>query len=152
MCLQVDLLEQAEGPAYSAAMRKLGLMTLLAVMLVATSAFAADEEKPAASAERGKEIFDKLCIYCHRTDSQVSKVGASGMAGVTTRRDTEWLDQWLKNPAEFSKRDEVARAVTNSYQYNMAMPTLPMMQQDESRADVIKYLNMLSSPEAEAVE
>jgi len=133
-------------------MRKLGLMALSAAMIVATSAFAADEKKPEASAERGKEIFDKLCIYCHRTDSQVSKVGASGMAGVTTRRDAQWLDQWLKNPTEFSKQDEVARAVTNSYKFNMAMPALPMMQQDESRADVIKYLNMLSSPEAEAAE
>ncbi|MDX8410667.1 MAG: cytochrome c [Mariprofundaceae bacterium] len=132
-------------------MRRLELILLAAAMIVAASACAA-KEKAAASAERGKDIYDNLCIHCHRTDSQLSKVGASGLAGVANRRDAAWLVQWLKNPAGFSKQDEVAKAVTNSYPYNMPMPALPLMQQDESRADVIEYLKTLSNGEAEAAE
>jgi len=122
----------------------------IAAMIAAGTALAAEEEKPVASAERGKKIYDKLCIYCHRIDAKESKVGASGMAGVFDRRDEAWLDQWLKNPTEFSKQDEVAKAISNSYPYNMMMPTLPAMQQDENRADVIEYLKTLSAGKTEA--
>lgn len=129
------------------------LIAFMAWALAAPAAFAAEpEEQPVASAERGQEIFEKLCVHCHRTDGHVSKTGASGMAGVTARRDAGWLDNWLKNPAEFAKEDEVARAIANSYKFGMAMPALSLMQEADKRADVIEYLKTLTREEAKAAE
>ncbi len=95
----------------------------------------------AANMEAGKKIFEHSCAYCHRADYN-EKFGP-GLAGITQRRDTAWLDRFLLNPAEMIKTDEYARTLKESNRYGLTMPTLPEMQDAGKRQDVIEYLKTI---------
>ncbi|MDQ6959211.1 MAG: cytochrome c [Mariprofundaceae bacterium] len=103
----------------------------------------AGKTKAAVNPEYGKEIFKNICIHCHRTDYDVSAVGAPGLRDVMDRHTPEWLNQWLTNPAIFAKKDKTARALIEANPYGLTMPTLPEMQSSQSRKDVIEFLKTL---------
>lgn len=94
-----------------------------------------------ADAEKGKVIYEQVCVYCHRLD--YSEKFGPGLQGITERVTTEWLDAWLKDPIGLMKTDEYAKTIHESNQYGMAMPPIPAMQDDEKRADVIEYMKTL---------
>ncbi|GMQ99557.1 MAG: hypothetical protein BMS9Abin18_0375 [Zetaproteobacteria bacterium] len=101
------------------------------------------KKETAANAERGKEIFKNICIHCHHTDYEVSVVGAPGLRDVMDRYTPEWQDQWLASPAAFAKKDKTAKALIEANPYGLTMPTLPEMQNPQSRKDVIEFLKTL---------
>ncbi len=107
------------------------------------------EEPPAtqgsfkASAERGKMIFDTVCSHCHNTTYEESRIGAPGLRGVLERHDVNWLNHWIKSPEIFAKKDETAQALIGSNPFGLTMPTLPIVQDDRNRADIIEYLKTL---------
>ncbi len=101
----------------------------------------AEESKP--DAMRGAKLFGDICAHCHLTSYEESKVAAPGLKGVLERHDVKWLNQWIKSPEAFAKKDETAGALLGSNKYGLKMPTLPEMQDDKNRADVIEYLKTL---------
>jgi len=94
---------------------------------------------------QGKKIFNNICIHCHHTDYKVSVVGAPGLRDVTARHTPEWLNQWLASPADFAKKNQAARALRNANPYGLTMPSLPEMQDPQSRRDVIEFLKTLKA-------
>jgi len=103
------------------------------------------KEETAANPEHGKKIFKNICIHCHRIDYEVSAVGAPGLRDVMDRHTPEWQNQWLANPAVFAKKDKTARALIKANPYGLTMPTLPEMQNSQSRKDVIEFMKTLKS-------
>lgn len=91
--------------------------------------------------DRGKVIYDKICLYCHRLDYD-EKFGP-GLAGVMERVDDEWMHSFLERPGEMLKNDEYAQTLKEGNRWNMTMPALPQMQDRQAREDVIEYMRTL---------
>lgn len=111
---------------------------LIGTLFVMLPAAFSDEVLTVGDASAGKLTFDHLCLYCHSNDED-STIGPS-LEGIGERRSVAWLNAWLKNPDNMIKKDMDAKDVRDNSRYNMAMPTLPIMQDDVKRADVIAYL------------
>jgi len=109
----------------------LGFLTMLSV----------SGNSMAADLAVGKKIFEQSCAYCHKTGYD-EKFGP-GLAGISERRDAEWLDKFLTNPAEMIKTDEYAQTLRESNKYGLTMPALPEMQDANKRRDVIEYLKTI---------
>jgi len=103
-------------------------------MIAVSNGFAAD-------AEAGKKIYEQSCTYCHRADYD-EKFGP-GLAGIMERRDAEWVDKFLQNPAEMIKSDEYAQTLKEGNTYGLTMPALPEMQDPAKRQDVIEYMKTI---------
>ncbi|MDQ7002744.1 MAG: cytochrome c, partial [Ghiorsea sp.] len=71
--------------------------------------------------QKGKAVFDRLCIHCHQ--SNYDEKFAPGLAGITERRDKQWLHAWLKNPSKMMKHDGYAQNLKESNTYHLTMPT-----------------------------
>ena len=110
------------------------VLGLIAILTIPNHAMAAD-------AAAGKILFEQSCRYCHKSDYD-EKFGP-GLAGIIERRDVEWLDRFLKNPAEMIKTDEYAQTLHESNDYGLTMPTMPEMQDAKKRQDVIEYMKTL---------
>lgn len=95
----------------------------------------------AADVEAGRKIYEQSCVYCHRADYD-EKFGP-GLAGIMERRDTEWVDKFLENPAEMIKSDEYAQTLKEGNEYGLTMPALPEMQDPVKRQDVIEYMKTI---------
>ncbi len=95
--------------------------------------------------KHGEKIFKNICIHCHRTDYETSPVGAPGLRNVLDRHDEAWLFQWIAGPAEFAKKNETAKALTESNPYGLVMPTIPEMADPQNRRDVIEFLKTLKA-------
>ncbi|MFQ5581785.1 MAG: c-type cytochrome [Mariprofundaceae bacterium] len=119
----------------------------IAVFILCVPSISFAVEEGAADARRGEATFKLICSHCHRTDYDESRVKAPGLRGVLERHDVAWLNQWLKSPAAFAKKDETAKTLIDSHPYKLVMPTLPEMQDAQNRADVIEYLKTLKDEE-----
>ena len=107
--------------------------TLLFLCLSAVAAGAARAEDTKA----GEELFKRKCMMCHRL-SEGTKVGP-GLAGVTTRRSEQWLDEWLQDPkAMVEKGDPIA--VELLAKHKKVMSTVAAMQDKVNRENVIAFL------------
>lgn len=95
-----------------------------------------------ADQEKGQEIYQNTCIYCHKLDGKKSLVGAVNLKKISTRRSNQWLNQWLKSPVSFAKKDKEAQKLIDANPM-LAMPTLPEMQNIQQRLDVIAYIETL---------
>ncbi len=95
----------------------------------------------AADVEVGKKIFDQSCTYCHKSDYD-EKFGP-GLAGILERRDAEWVDKFLLDPAEMIKSDEYAQTLKEGNSYGLTMPALPEMKDPAKRRAVIDYLRTI---------
>ncbi|MDQ6955019.1 MAG: c-type cytochrome [Mariprofundaceae bacterium] len=133
-------------------MRIPNMMVVILALFFSSTAFAEDVQAVGAEAqvstmepsiERGKMIFDTVCIHCHHTDSKVGSTGCPGLKGVLGRHDEVWLDKWLLAPEEFSKIDVKAKAVVDGNPYGLVMPILPEMQDKQNRKDMIEFLKTL---------
>ncbi len=134
-------------------MRLRQLIILILSFFLSTPVLA--EEEPVASeepqvievskpdAKHGKEIFTSVCIHCHNITHEVSAVGCPGLKDVLSRHDEGWLQQWLVSPEAFAKQDKKAKAVVGANPYGLIMPTLPEMQNEKDRKDIIEYLKTL---------
>ena len=85
------------------------------------------ELKPidAATVATGKEIFDSKCATCHKFEERY--VGPP-MAGITKRREPEWIMNMMLNPDQMIKEDPEAKALFTEY-------LTPMTFQNLSEAD-----------------
>ena len=95
----------------------------------------------AGDIEQGKAVFDQLCIHCHKLN--YDEKFAPGLAGITERRDEQWLHDFLKNPSEMIRNDEYAKNLKENNVYNLTMPAFSEMQDEQKRANMIAYLSTL---------
>ena len=91
---------------------------------------------------QGLEIFDTKCSACHKWDERY--VGPP-LAGITKRREPEWIMNMMLNPDEMIKHDEQARALFTEY-------LTPMTFQNVSEKDAEAILMYFRSMDAGAVE
>lgn len=89
-------------------------------------------------AKTGKEIFDSKCTACHKMDAR--HVGPA-MAGITERRNPEWVMNMILNPDEMTKKDPIAYDLIAEYIAPMANQSLTL---DESRA-LLEYFRQYDS-------
>ncbi|MDQ6988369.1 MAG: cytochrome c [Mariprofundaceae bacterium] len=92
---------------------------------------------------RGQAIYANTCKHCHTLTYDESAVGAPGLQGVTERYDLAWLDQWIKGPEAFAKVNIAAKDLISSNQSGLIMPTLPAMQDEQKRTDMLEFLKTL---------
>ncbi len=87
-------------------------------------------------AKRGQPLFtSRACVGCHSI-GQGPRVGPD-LAGVTGKRDLDWLRRWIKNPTAMLATDSLAKALLAQYN-NVPMPTM-RLDDDEVEA-VIHYI------------
>ena len=114
---------------------------LLSTSLLSQHAFCAETIQ--GDAARGSATFKTICAHCHTTTYDDSRIGAPGLQGVLERHNEAWLHHWIKSPEAFAKVDETAKDLISSNKFGLAMPTLPAMQDDQKRADIIAFLKTL---------
>lgn len=119
------------------------VLIFLSLCILPITNLHADEAAFVGDALRGKTIFDHTCAYCHKLGGEKSTVGATNLNGVHQRRTDTWLDNWIKSPSEFAKVNEEAKKMTIGDDVILIMPTLPEMQDDHKRLDVITYIKTL---------
>ena len=86
-------------------------------------------------AKRGKQLFTQRgCNACHAIGK---KLAGPDLAGVTARRDVEWLRRWLKTTDQMLESDSIAKAMLAEFQ-NVRMPNLKL-----SDAEIDALLNYL---------
>ena len=104
---------------------------------------AAQEATPSGGdAAAGKELFNSLCAACHKLDN--ASIGPA-LRGVTERRDTQWLHEWINNsPAMVASGDPTAVAIYEEYN-QVAMPPFPQL----SDADIDNILAYVGAPKEE---
>ena len=91
--------------------------------------------------DRGSYIFQTRCVGCH-TIGQGDLVGPD-LAGVTTRRDGDWLHNYLYAPDEMLENgDPIASALYDRYR-RVRMPNLSLDRDDVDA--VIAYLSQQSA-------
>ncbi|MDX8407909.1 MAG: c-type cytochrome [Mariprofundaceae bacterium] len=96
-------------------------------------------------AVHGEQIFQTICSHCHHADHSTSAVGAPGLMDVLDRHDEAWINEWLRGPEAFARKDETAQALVASNPFGLIMPTLPEMQDEKNRLDIIAFLKTLKS-------
>jgi len=101
------------------------------------------DEASIGDKKRGKVIYDNLCAYCHKLNGAKSLVGAFGLQDIGSRRSDAWLNSWLKAPGEFAKKNVDAKELIDDENAILVMPTLPDMQDEQKRLDVIEYIKTL---------
>lgn len=81
------------------------VLSLPVVAAAQGSSFTVDE----ALANKGKTVWTKIgCQGCHG----FGRTGAGpDLAGVESRRSTEWLHQWLKDTKQMLETDSIAKAL-----------------------------------------
>jgi protein SCO1/2 len=88
---------------------------------------------------KGAYVFRSRCSACH-TIGKGDGVGPD-LAGITTRRDRDWLARYLKEPDRvLSEGDPIATALVAKYK-NIAMPNLRL--DHEEIAAVLSFLENL---------
>jgi protein SCO1 len=90
------------------------------------------------SVGQGEFLFGSRCSACH-TIGQGDKIGPD-LAGVTTRRDRNWLARYVQQPDRMlAEGDPIAKALFEKYQ-NARMPNVSL-----GSADVAAVLSYLES-------
>lgn len=82
-----------------------------------------------AMAVRGKELFNNMCTACHKMDQK--SIGPA-LAGVTERRNPEWIINMILRPEKMIKEDPIAKKLL--IESNMAVMANQNMSEEESRA------------------
>ncbi len=90
----------------------------------------------------GQEIFDIKCSACHKWEERY--VGPA-LAGVTQRREPEWIMNMILNPDEMIKNDGQAKALFAEY-------LTPMTFQNVSEEDAEAILTYFRSMDSGAGE
>lgn len=117
----------------------LSIMIFLVVFATLLQNPANSEEDTAAAenknAEKGETVFkEKGCTACHTIGG--GKLSGPDLAGVTERREEEWLRQWIKAPDKMVMTDPIAKELL--MEYFVPMPNQGLT--DEEVSEVIIYL------------
>ena len=88
-------------------------------------------------ANSGKKLFETNCAACHKVTDQRG-VGP-GLAGITEKRDAEWLAKWITNSADLiASGDEGAISIFEEYSKS-PMPGFPQLAEGDI-SSIIEYL------------
>lgn len=89
---------------------------------------------------RGEQIFRTRCATCHTvTGNEVAGALGPDLLGVSQRRETQWLLDWLKAPDQMlKKKDPIAMAMYEQYN-NLAMPNM-RLHKEEALA-LLRYID-----------
>ncbi len=90
------------------------------------------EEVDMELARQGEEIFNQICVACHRMDQRL--VGPP-LRGVTERRRPEWIMNMILNPEEMIKKDPIAKQLFAEYMTPMTQQNLT---EEQARA-ILEY-------------
>ncbi len=85
----------------------------------------------------GKEVYDKMCMACHRIDK---KFVGPAPKGILERRTPEWVMNMILNPNEMVEKDPLAKELLIEFNGS------PMANQNLSEADaraVLEYFRTL---------
>jgi mono/diheme cytochrome c family protein len=93
-----------------------------------------------ALAKKGRSMFaSKGCNGCHSVGG--GKRAGPDLAGVSERRDAEWLKKFLKDPPTMLTSDSLAMAMLAEYK-NVKMPNMKL-----TDADIDALLNYIAEEE-----
>ena len=85
-----------------------------------------------ASADQGKELFDKNCASCHTIGGGDS--GGPDLQGVAGKRSADWLVRVIVEPDKLSAgKDPVQLELVKKYGYEM--PNLGITRDDARKCD-----------------
>jgi cytochrome c5 len=94
--------------------------------------------------ETGQQIFDNLCTACHTIGG--GKLIGPDLAGVTSRREENWLIRQIKEPDRLlAENDPIA---TQLFQEANNIPMVPLGLSD---ADVIAVIAYMKSTEQQEI-
>lgn len=115
----------------------IAILVLSTAILLQNPAYS-DEDKAASeskSAEKGEAVFkEKGCTACHTIGG--GKLSGPDLAGVTERREEEWLKEWIKSPDKMIMTDPIAKEMLK--EYFVPMPNQGLT--DEEVDEIIVYL------------
>lgn len=101
-----------------------GLLAWLLLMATTVVAQPTGEELTRL-AEEGENLFREKCIACHTLGGGDKPTGPD-LAGVTERRDREWLAAFIRDPDKlFKANDPLAIQLLQKYN-NLKMPTIAL--------------------------
>lgn len=95
------------------------------------------EEIDVEMAKKGKEVYDKMCLACHKPDKKF--IGPAPV-GILERRTPEWIMNMILNPEIMVKENETAKKLL--IEYNMAPMANQNLKEDEARA-ILEYFRTL---------
>jgi len=98
----------------------------------ASGSYGSDE----AAAKKGRGLFNaRGCMGCHTVGK--GKLAGPDLAGVTERRETDWLKKWLKNPDELLATDPAAQEMLKEYK-GVKMPNMKL--KDDEIEALLHYM------------
>lgn len=86
---------------------------------------------------KGKEVFDKMCTACHRTDK---KFIGPAPTKLLERRTPEWVMNMMLNPDEMVQKDPLAKALL--MEFNGSPMANQNLTEEEARS-VLEYFRTL---------
>ena len=114
--------------------------TFLLLFSLSFSAIAQDAIDVARQKE-GRKLYNNLCASCHKLDR---KLIGPALAGVTERRENDWLKAWIKNNAALrASGDRDAIAIFNEYNGSV-MSAFPQL--SDAQIDDILYYTEVGNP------
>ena len=94
-----------------------------------------------ARQKEGRKLYNNLCASCHKLDR---KLIGPALAGVTERRENDWLKAWIKNNAALrASGDRDAIAIFNEYNGSV-MSAFPQL--SDAQIDDILYYTEVGNP------
>jgi len=94
-----------------------------------------------ARQKEGRKLYNNLCASCHKLDR---KLIGPALAGVTERRENDWLKAWIKNNAALrASGDRDAIAIFNEYNGSV-MSAFPQL--SDTQIDDILYYTEVGDP------
>lgn len=119
------------------------LLATLVVAIVVTSVPAGAELDLTRLAEKGEGIFQEKCSPCH-TIGEGDRSTGPDLAGVTDRRDRQWLTRMIQEPGQLiAEKDPTVVQLLERFN-NRQMPAF-----DLNEADLQALLAYLSAPSEE---
>lgn len=98
----------------------------------------------AARAMKGAELFPVKCSACHKLDE---KYIGPALAGVTKRRQPEWICNMILNPENMIQQDPTAKALLAQYIAPMANQHLTREEAESILAYFLQYDNSAGAKE-----
>lgn len=95
------------------------------------------DEIDASLAEKGRVVFDNMCIACHKVDRKF--IGPK-IQGVTKLRAPEWIMNMIMNPEEMIQKDPIAQQLL--IESNMAVMANQNISESDARA-ILEYFRQI---------
>ncbi len=100
-----------------------------------------------ADAKAGQEVFDRNCVTCH-TLGQGDGIGPD-LAGISERRDRDWLVKWIDDPIGMGKNDPLGQQLLAEWN-NVPMSDSNLNAQQIEQ--VLAYIDHASQAETAEVD